>query len=148
MSWSNTYIGIPKLDLGRTAEGADCWGLTHLIYREELGVTLPEYLGYGSTEEHGEIAALIAGATSTPLWVPVSGPAIAFDISVFRRGRLSSHVGIVVRHGLMIHMGNDHAVLEDYRHGPWARRLTGHWRYVDRARRQPVPVQILSEARR
>ncbi len=143
MSWSNAYVGLPWADLGRSREGADCWGLACIIYQEELGIGLPDYLGYSSAEERGEIAALIAGAETSPLWLPVDGPAIAFDIAVFRRGRFASHVGIVVRHGLMIHMeGSDCAKLTDYTDGSWKPRLKGHYRHVER------PVQIVMEARR
>lgn len=143
--WSDRFIGTPYAPLGRDSTGCDCWGLACIIYREELGITLPDYLGYGSVEEHGEIAALIAGATASPLWLPVNGPALAFDIAVFRRGRLSSHVGIVIRHGVMIHMHNeDRAALADYRSGAWRHRLAGHYRH----RSTPVerPVQFISEA--
>lgn len=148
MTWSNRYIGIPYCEFGRTRAGADCWGLTCIIYREELGVTLPDYLGtYSSADEHAEISALIAGEEASPLWIPVSGEAIAFDVAVFRRGRLSSHVGIVVRHGLMIHMQDeDCAKLADYRTGAWGNRLQGHYRHVSRAVERPV--QIVSEVRR
>ncbi|WP_158972012.1 NlpC/P60 family protein [Chachezhania sediminis] len=143
MSWSNAYIGLPWADLGRGRDGADCWGLACIIYQEELGIGLPDYLGYSSAEERGEIAALIAGAETSPLWLPVNGPAIAFDIAVFRRGRFASHVGIVVRHGLMIHMeGDDCAKIADYTHGSWKPRFKGHYRHVER------PVQIVTEVRR
>ena len=143
MSWSNRFIGVPHRDLGRSREGADCWGLACVIYREELGITLPDYLGYTSVEEHGEIAALIEGAKTSPLWLSVSGTAIAFDIAVFRRGRFSTHLGIVVRHGLMIHSARgDGAKLEDYRRDPWAHRFTGHFRHAS------MPVQIISESAR
>lgn len=143
MSWSNRHIGIPYRELGRSRQGCDCWGLACIVYQEELGITLPEYLGYASVEEHGEIAALISGATSSPLWLPIEGPAIAFDIAVFRRGRMATHVGVVIRHGVMIHMQDDDcAKVEDYRAGPWRHRLTGHYRWVER------PVQLVSEARR
>lgn len=146
MTWSNRYIGIPQEDHGRTADGCDCWGLACVIYREELGISLPDYLGYGSADEHGEIAALIDGAAASPLWVPVEGPAIAFDLAVFRRGRLSTHLGIVIRHGLMIHMLDaDGAKLADYRSGPWGHRFAGHWRHHSRAVERPV--QILGAAR-
>lgn len=148
MSWSNRYIGIPWQEFGRSREGADCWGLACIIYREELGVSLPDYLGsYSSADEHAEIAALIAGEEASPLWVPVSGTALAFDIAVFRRGRLSSHVGIVIRHGLMIHMQDeDCAKLADYRTGAWGNRLHGNYRHVSKALQRPV--QIVSEVRR
>lgn len=145
MTWSDPFIGIPYRELGRDRQGCDCWGLACIVYREELGISLPEYLGYGSVEEHGEIAALIDGAASSPLWLPISGPAIAFDIAVFRRGRLASHVGIVIRHGVMIHMeGEDCAKVADYRLGAWRHRLTGHYRHVQHPFERPV--QVISEA--
>ncbi len=147
MTWSNSFIGIPHKDLGRSRDGADCWGLACIIYAEELGVSLPDYLGYGSAEEHGEIAALIEGAQVSPLWVPIEGPAIAFDIAVFRRGRLSTHLGIVIRHGVMIHMAADDAAkAQDYRQPPWSSRFNGHFRHHSRAIERPV--QIVTEAAR
>lgn len=144
--WSNRFIGIPYQALGRDCCGADCWGLACIIYREELGISLPDYLGaYGSVDEHAEISALIAGEQASPLWLPVTGDAIAFDVAVFRRGRLSTHVGIVIRHGVMIHMQDeDCAKIADYRTGAWGQRLQGHYRHVSAER----PVQIVSEARR
>lgn len=147
MTWSNRFIGIPFEEFGRTREGADCWGLACIIYREELGISLPEYLGdYASVEEHGEIAALIDDGAASPLWVPVEGPAIAFDIAVFRRGRLSTHIGVVIRHGVMIHMqGEDCAKLSNYRSGAWGNRLMGHWRHASIGVERPV--QLVSEAR-
>ena len=131
MSWSNRHIGIPFADLGRVRDGADCWGLACVIYREELGIRLPDYLGYASVDERDEVAALVTGASASALWLPVGGTAIAFDIAVFRRGHLSTHVGIVVTHGLMIHMaGDDAAKVEDYCSGRWRNRFRGHFRWA------------------
>lgn len=147
MSWSDRYIGIPYQDFGRDRAGCDCWGLACIIYREELGITLPEYLGaYASTEELGELSALIDRDKALPLWVPVSGPARTFDVALFRRGRWSSHVGIVIRHGLMIHMvADDQAKVQGYEDGPYKHRFIGVYRHVSRAVEQSV--QIVSEAR-
>ncbi len=130
--WSDRFIGLPALEFGRSREGCDCWGLATIIYREELSITLPDYLGYGSVEEHGEIAALVDGATASPLWLPATGNAVSFDIAVFTRGRWASHVGIVVRRGLMIHMvGGDCSKIEGYESGKWGNRLNGIYRHVD-----------------
>lgn len=147
MSWSNRFVGIPYEEFGRTRDGADCWGLACIIYREELGISLPEYLGdYASVEEHVEIAALINGAAISPLWLPVEGDAIAFDIAVFRRGRMSTHLGIVVRHGVMIHMqGEDCAKIANYRTGAWGNRFSGHFRHVSAPTQRPV--QLVSGVR-
>lgn len=147
MTWPNRFVGIPYAEFGRDREGCDCWGLACIIYREELGISLPEYLGYGSVDEHAEIAALIDGAEASPLWLPVTGPAIAFDIAVFRRGCLATHLGIVIHHGLMIHMeAEDCAKLADYRTGRWGHRFKGHYRHVSKAVERPV--QLVSEAPR
>ncbi len=148
MSWSDRFIGIPFSEFGRSRTGCDCWGLVCVIYREELGLRLLEYVGdYSSAEERGEISALISDGAASPLWLPVTGPAIAFDVAVFRRGRLSSHVGVVIRHGVMIHLqGEDCAKVEDYQRGPWRWRFQGHYRYAAQAVERPV--QIVSEAGR
>ena len=148
MIWSNRFIGIPYDDFGRSRTGCDCWGLACIIYREELGISLPEYLGgYSSTDEHGEIAALISGAQTSPLWVPVDGPATAFDLALFRRGRWSTHIGIVIHHGFMIHMvADDCAKVQTYLDGPYKHRLQGHYRHVSKAAERPV--QIISGVRR
>lgn len=141
MTWSNRYIGIPWTEFGRGRAGCDCWGLACVIYREELGISLPDYLGYASAEERGEIAALVDGAEASPLWLPVSRTPIAFDIAVFRRGRLSSHIGIVVTHGVMIHMaGEDGSKVERYLGGAWQHRLQGHYRPDVRLFERPVQI--------
>lgn len=138
-AWSNGFLGIPALDHGRDRAGCDCWGLACIVFRETLDVTLPDYLGYGSVEEHAEIEALIQGAQTSPLWHHVTGHADSFDIAVFRRGRFATHLGIVVRHGLMLHMAaRSHSQLADYRHGPWAHRFLGHWRHASRVFETPV----------
>ena len=130
--WTESYIGLPYLDIGRERDGCDCWGLACIIYREELAISLPDYLGYDSTDERAEIAALVDGAIASPLWLPVSGQAMAFDVALFRRGRMTSHVGIVVSHGLMIHMAEaDQSRIEHYNSGHFAPRLVGHYRHVE-----------------
>lgn len=143
MSWSDRFIGLPYSEFGRGRAGCDCWGLACLIYREELGLTLPDYVGdYASADEHAEIAALVAGAATSPLWVPVKGAA-AFDIAVFRRGRLSTHIGIVIHDRLMIHMaGEDQAKVQTYADGPFKHRFVGHFRHAARVVENPIKTGV------
>lgn len=130
MLWANHYVGLPWAELGRDRTGADCWGLACVIYREELGVRLAAYDGI-SAEEHAEIAALVRHEAASPHWRLVEGPARAFDLAVFRRGGLASHIGIVLRDGLMIHMARmDCAKVEDYSQGPFRHRFVAHYRYA------------------
>ncbi|MDZ4310611.1 MAG: NlpC/P60 family protein [Cypionkella sp.] len=132
MSWSNRYIGIPFADLGRTREGVDCYGLACVIYAAELGIALPDYVGsYASATERAEISALMHGAAGS--WRAVTGKAAPYDLAVFRRGRFTTHVGIVIRHGFMIHMdAEDAAKVGDYRTGVWSSRFAGHYRHHSR----------------
>lgn len=134
MIWSDRYVGIQYRELGRTREGCDCYGLVRLAYAAELDISLPDYLAYDSVEEHVEIAALIDGARISPSWQRLDAPPLALDVVVFRRGRLSTHVGLVIRPGLMLHMqGEDAAKVESYRSGAWSHRFLGHYRHVERA---------------
>jgi len=72
------------------------------------------------------------GATGS--WRAVTGKAAPYDLAVFRRGKLTTHVGIVIRHGMMIHMeGEDAAKVADYRSGRWSSRFVGHYRHHSRA---------------
>lgn len=136
--WSNPYVGTPYDEHGRVRSGCDCYGLVCVVYREELNITLPDYLGYASVQEHAEIAALIANEKSRSVWVPAKGTAVAFDVAVFRRGRLDTHVGLIVKHGIMLHMAQeDCAKHADYRSGAWAHRLTGIYRHVDMISKAP-----------
>lgn len=131
--WTNTYIGLPYREFGRDRDGVDCWGLPYLVYPAELGISLPSYVGtYTSVEEHAELAHLIGGAAAGEVWHRVEGQPRAFDIAVFRRGRLDTHIGIVVSPGLMLHVAaDDQSKLEHYKTGRWEHRLTGIYRHFE-----------------
>lgn len=126
--WSTAFIGLPYADLGRTRAGVDCWGLARLVLKSQ-GIDVPSYAGgYASPQERGEIAGLIEGAK--PAWLKVEEPR-AFDLVTFRRGRLESHVGIVVEPGRMLHVTSGApSRIESYRDDYWRARLTGFWRHA------------------
>lgn len=130
MHWTAKYIGIPFRDLGRDASGCDCWGLVRLVLAGEHGIDLPSYAdSYTSPDEHQEIAGLISGACSSTAWRPVDGVR-DFDVLVFRRGRLDTHVGLVCGRGRMLHMaGTDQSKIDAYETGAWGNRLHGAFRH-------------------
>ena len=130
MSWSNTYVGIPYEDLGRTVTGCDCWGLARLVYEAEMKIILPGYTqGYASAEEQAEVASLIGQETSTSVWGRVDQPK-DYDLLLFRHGRHESHVGIYVDQGVMLHMAtDDQSKHERFDQGRWKARLVGCFRH-------------------
>ena len=126
--WSERFIGLPFADLGRDRSGVDCWGLVRLAL-EHHGIDVPSYAGgYADVTERAEIAGLINGAK--PSWTKVVEPR-ELDVITFRRGRLESHVGLIVRPGWMLHVTEAiPSRLEDYRDDYWWHRRTGFWRHT------------------
>jgi cell wall-associated NlpC family hydrolase len=133
--WSAGFIGVPFLARGRDHAGCDCFGLVYLVYRDVLGITLASYVeAYASTEERAEIAALIAGDASAWPWTSVpAGREREFDVALFRRGGLDSHIGIVAARGRMLHVEDGgQSCIETYGNGKWHARLAGFYRHAQR----------------
>ena len=128
--WTDKYIGIPSLDRGRSINGADCYGLVWLVYRDELLIDLPSYAGeYPSVTDVTTIGELISGAKTEQTWRE-QREARPFDVLVFRRGRVDCHVGLVVARGRMLHMAEGQSSrIEPYDTGEWLPRLTGTYRH-------------------
>ncbi|WP_282045532.1 NlpC/P60 family protein [Roseibium album] len=131
MSWSNDYIGIPFSEFGRTRSGCDCYGLAVLVYAEQLGMKLTSYAGdYVSCDERNELNGLFSSAIEIGPWTRVEGPALPFDIALFRIGPMAAHCGLVIKEGVMLHVqGEDQAKVESYQGGSWKHRLLGHYRH-------------------
>ncbi len=131
MHWSAQFIGTLYEEFGRERSGCDCWGLVYVVFRDQLGISLPTYSGqYASAEERGEISALISDAAVSAVWRRIESGFQDFDIAVFRRGRMDAHVGIVIAPNLMLHMANeDCAKIERFDQAAWKNRLTGIYRH-------------------
>lgn len=93
--WTSRYLGRPWGD-----DGLTCWGLARDIYRDELGVDLPELRSRWREIEPAE--------------------AREFDLALFRSRGLETHVGLVAGRGLMLHVAKG-AVARIERTG------AGHW---------------------
>ena len=131
--WSNHYIGIPYESLGRSFTGADCWGLLYMVFRNELQIDVPRFDGYDDTDDLPSIHEIMHGAIGSEIAMSViPGQHREFDVLVFRRGRMDSHVGIVIDNSRMLHMAEkSQSRIEDYTNGYWSKRLTGIVRHKD-----------------
>lgn len=99
------YVGLPYRDQGRDRAGVDCYGLLRLVYAEMAGLVLPSYSDEYVTTEDGEaLQALIAGRLE-PWREVASGAVRPLDALLMRYGREESHIGVVVRRGLVLHTG-------------------------------------------
>jgi cell wall-associated NlpC family hydrolase len=132
-SWSNVYIGLPWRARGAERDGVDCYGLLRLVYRERLGLDLVSYADrYVTADERVEIAAIIAEASQIGDWRRITpGTERAFDVALFRFQGVESHLAIVTRPGIALHVDTRNgAHLIHYREQPWSLRLTGFCRHA------------------
>jgi cell wall-associated NlpC family hydrolase len=99
------YVGIPFLDRGRDRAGVDCWGLLRLVFGELAGVELPSYSeDYRTTADDAANADLIAGRAAP--WSEVDEQFVRpLDGVLMTRAGIECHVGLVVRRGLVLHVG-------------------------------------------
>jgi cell wall-associated NlpC family hydrolase len=106
MHWSRDYVGLPWQFAGRSRDGVDCWGLLWLVYRDVLKVEVASYARATiDAPEREQIATLMAGELVKSPWVDVQpGQEREFDMAVFKRAGIDSHVGIVVEPGRMLHI--------------------------------------------
>ncbi len=130
--WSNDLVGLPWRVRGRSIEGVDCWGLAWLAWRTN-GIDVPSYAeDYVDEREAAEIDSLIAMKAVYGPWQPIDpGCEVELDLLVFRCASASSHVGVVVGKGMMLHiMENGESCVESYRRGRWAARVGQGYRFA------------------
>ena len=130
--WVADYVGIPYRMLGRSRDGADCWGLVRLVYADRLGVDLPAYDGRGFSGRASvpDVAGLVADAREAWREVP-EAEAAPLDLVLLRVHGQPVHVGVLVAHRIMLHSlaGHDSAV-ERLDSLVWARRIIGYGRWT------------------
>lgn len=131
-----TYLRIPFRDHGRGFDGCDCWGLAQLVYREELGIELPD-LGdaYSTAYARGEVNEVVRATLAEPWNIDVTnGLYQLWDVMIFRRSREETHVGLYFAPGKMLHtLEGAGTCLERYDGVQWARKLTRVIRHRERA---------------
>ena len=122
------YIGIPYEVNGRDMQSVDCWGLVHLIYKNELGINLPSFAeeGIDATRTEELIAKYKEG------WEP-SENIKAGDVVIFRIFGIESHIGLAIDSQRFIHarLGCNSAI-ERFDSSKWKTRIVGSYKYSEK----------------
>lgn len=130
MSWTDAYMDLPyKID-GRDRQGVDCWGLVHLVYRERLGVILPDIEGGHEAcgGDWSRVAKILEEGARR--WTPVDRPQ-AYDAILMRRGVLACHVGLCAGGSMMLHINEGiNSSVESFKGLRWGKRIVGFYRYA------------------
>lgn len=124
-------MAVPFVDGGRDMTGIDCWGLVRWVYRENLGVELPDY-GEISATELRRIAREVTGAWDTDPWHMVLDPQ-RFDVVVMRlySSNIVAHVGVMVDDTSLLHIERaSGACIVPIRHPTVRDRIVGFRRHV------------------
>lgn len=111
MEWYEKYIGIPYKELGRDEDGVDCYGLCLMIYKNELGIDIPDYFGIGfkkakdfksSVTMKKELQGIILNESSHWKEIP-QNEARPFDLVLFNMLGYVIHIGILIDKNNMLH---------------------------------------------
>lgn len=101
---ADRFLAIPFVSQGRSYEGADCWGLVWLYYRDVMGIALSEW-AHVPARALRTIGDLVAEHKRD--WRVVETPADG-DVAVMRAFTRRStiedaHVGIVIGRRFVLH---------------------------------------------
>lgn len=123
---------MPYVAHGRGYDGADCWGIVFLYYRDVLETPVPSY-----SEEmagRGMACAAFAPLISAEVersWREVPDP-VPGSVALLRNGRHPTHVGIVLERRRLLHSeGPGASVIERLDAPTLKRRLVGFYRLTD-----------------
>ena len=63
-AWARRYVGTPHRWHGRDRDGLDCYGLVMLVYEEQYGIRLPDFMAEYEPEPrpHELVPVFVRGA--------------------------------------------------------------------------------------
>lgn len=129
------YIRIPFKSHGRDFSGCDCGGLVWLVYKNELGIELPDWRDmYSGTRiensfELEETISTVLGENGVEVDLKDAKP---FDVVSFRIRNASMHVGLIINKHLFLHVmeGRTNVSIERLANQQWRGRVTGCFRHA------------------
>lgn len=130
--WVLKYMNIPFKEKGRDFDGCDCWGLIRLIYKNELGIELPNYLEcYNTTNDREQLSKVISEESNIHWIHPAFGYEKEFDVVILNMRGVPMHIGIVTKSGFMLHCAKGiNTAHEKYKNTiRWQDKVKGFARY-------------------
>jgi len=125
------YIGIPFLKNGNDREGCDCWKLIVMVYREQLGIELPDYAEIFVDDSLASLRRVARTMKEERLkWRQVQTP-IPYDVILLRIDGLVCHAGLVIDRRRMLHiMDGTDSTVEEFTGLQWKQRVEGFYRWI------------------
>lgn len=125
----NQFLTIPYVNKGRAMDGADCWGLVRLIYKDHLGILLPSYEGVDAENEEETTGMILRGRESGD-WVEIGFPdRQPYDLVLMQCRGTPWHIGLTVDPFNFIHAHPIRGMnLCPFSDKSWSRRRLGLYR--------------------
>lgn len=132
------YIDIPFKHKGRDFKGCDCFGLVRLIFKEERGIELPDYLEIDydcdlNKKQETYIQDELKYHTNHE-WKKINSHYDRWDILIFYANPkriIADHVGLHIGDGKFIHTSYFYKMSMVSRlEGIWESKLYGGARYI------------------
>lgn len=122
---------LPYVEGGRTKQGADCWGLVVLLYKELFDIYLTTYqdITLPSIKEcHETSEKLQAVLMGQQMFEEVDNPEYG-DVILLNVLGEPLHIGFCLDDTTMIHTGRKHGVvIENFTEMKWKRKIAGFYR--------------------
>jgi sulfur carrier protein ThiS len=125
--WSDKYIGVPYKPNGRDETGLDCWGLAHLVYKEQFNIDLPSFSEQYDIDDDARIKDLISQYEEG--WELVETPSEG-NLVLFKIFGELTHIGVMVNSTEFIHVReNSNTVKDNVENTKWKNRAVGFYKY-------------------
>ena len=124
------YLGTSYKHRGDDKLGCDCLGLVRWVYREELGIILPDPPAYSEVWNKEDVATLGA-YYSQHGFTKVSGVPKEFDVLRIKDSpEFAAHLGVVTVKGYFIHALASGVVCHTYLQGTYQPAISSIYRYA------------------
>ena len=127
------FIGIPYIPHGRDYDGADCWGIVYLFYRDVLGIEIPTYTETLAKKglRPRAVNSLVEEVKELN-WRPVQEKKTG-DVVLMRTGKNEHHVGVFVEPHFILHSEDlgSYSFLSKINDPRITKRIVGYFRSKD-----------------
>jgi cell wall-associated NlpC family hydrolase len=121
--WSDSWIGLPYLKLGRSVAGCDCLGLFLMLQTDRHGRRIPDPMC-----DMAQAARSRVINQYRPSWREVAD-AQEGDAVLFRAGR-AWHIGYCLGGQMMLHIEDARgSLIEQWSGTRWGNRMEGVYRF-------------------
>lgn len=134
MKLDHKFINIPFKSGGRDFDGADCWGVAILFYKEYFGIDLPSFRNEYYVSDTARLKELIA--LHREGWERVTKPSVG-DLVLFKVLGQETHIGVYIGNDKFLHaLENQSSVVQSLTSLEWSKRIVGYFRYSENAKSQ------------